>query len=149
MQTDPLNSLHDIALPAAVSPWPPALGWWLVLLGGILILGLSIFFVLRSYRRQQKRRIYLQALAQLEPEHSTAYYAAVNRLLKQAVLAYRGPAAKTLSGQAWLNYLDKQVSQALFIPACGNFATAVDNPHVKLDANMLHSTCEQWLRAIK
>lgn len=149
MQTDPLNSLHDIVLPADVSAWPPALGWWLILLAGILMLGLSVFFALRYYRRLQKRRIYLQALAQLQPEHSTAYYAAVNRLLKQAAIAYRGPAAKTLSGQAWLNYLDQQAGKALFIPACENFATAVDNPRVKLDATILHTTCEQWLRAMK
>lgn len=149
MQNDPLNSLHDIVLPADVSAWPPAIGWWLILICALLLLSLGIFFALRYYHRQQKRRIYLQALAQLQPEHSTAYYGAVNRLLKQAAITYCGPAAKTLSGQAWLNYLDQQVGQALFIPACENFATAVDNPRVKLDATMLHTTCEQWLRAIK
>lgn len=148
-QQNPLSSLHDISLPAAVSAWPPALGWWLILSATLIGLGLSVFFVIRAYRRKQKRQRYLKALHMLKPQQNTAYYAALNRLLKQICLAYRGPAGNTLSGEAWLAYLDKCAGKAFFLPAFADFAQAIDNPRIQLDAAALQRTSEQWLRAMQ
>lgn len=149
MPQDPLSTLHDISLPAAISAWPPAIGWWLILCTAIISIGLSAFFVIRTYRRKQKRQRYLQVLQTLEPQQNTAYYAALNRLLKQICLAYRGPAGNTLSGEAWLAYLDKCAGKAFFLPTFADFAQAIDNPRITLDAAALQRTCEQWLRAMQ
>jgi membrane protein implicated in regulation of membrane protease activity len=149
MQQDPLSALHDISLPTAISAWPPALGWWLNLGGLIMSITLGIFFGRRYYQRRQKRERYLTALRALTPQSNTAYYAALNRLLKQICLAYRGPAGNTLSGEAWLAYLDKCARKAFFLPAFADFAQAIDNPNIQLDATALQRTCEQWLRAMQ
>lgn len=149
MQPDPLNSLHDIVLPAKVSAWPLATGWWILLALSLLGLGLSIFFSVYYWRKRQKRRIYLHALMALTPADNSAYYTALNRLLKQTALAYAGPAGNTLTGEAWLNYLDKLAGQRLFMPQHASFAHVIDNPAIQCDAHALQHTCEKWLRALK
>ena len=49
-QGDPLAELRDIHLPEAVSLWPLAPGWWLLLALIAAVLGLSIAVWLRRYR---------------------------------------------------------------------------------------------------
>lgn len=149
MQQDPLSALHDISLPTAISAWPLALGWWLIIGGLIISIALGIFFSLRYYRRRQKRERYLTALRALTPQSSTAYYSALNRLLKQICIAYCGHGGNTLCGETWLAYLDKMAGKTFFLPTFKNFAEAIDNPNVQLDATALQHTCEQWLRAMK
>jgi hypothetical protein len=49
-----LADLRDIHLPGAVTLWPLAPGWWLIL-GGLLALALGVHLVLRARRRSLKR----------------------------------------------------------------------------------------------
>ena len=49
-----LSDLRDIHLPGAVTLWPLAPGWWLIL-GGLLALALGVHLVLRARRRSLKR----------------------------------------------------------------------------------------------
>jgi len=49
-----LSGLRDVHLPDAVTLWPPAPGWWLIL-GGMLALALGVHLHLRARRRNLKR----------------------------------------------------------------------------------------------
>ncbi len=49
-----LSDLRDIHLPGAVTLWPLAPGWWLIL-GGLLALALGVHLHLRARRRSLKR----------------------------------------------------------------------------------------------
>ena len=54
---DPLSQLRDIHLPEPISPWPPAPGWWILLVLSILLIvgtGYSVARYLnsRKYRRE-------------------------------------------------------------------------------------------------
>ncbi len=58
-----LQQLRDVHPPGPVSVWPPAPGWWLVMVCGAVVL-LLIGRHLR--RRRQRRAPYLAALAELD-----------------------------------------------------------------------------------
>jgi len=115
MATDPysLDNLHDIVEPAAISWWPPATGFWILL---VLLLVWMTAIVLRlwiRYRRNAYRREALALLKQIEPGLQSAQtrgsaLAEVATLLKRTALsAYpRGEVAE-LSGGEWLAFLDR------------------------------------------
>ena len=37
-EQDPLANLRDIYLPEPITAWPPAIGWWALILLGLLLL---------------------------------------------------------------------------------------------------------------
>ena len=59
-----LSGLKDIHIPIEPSWWPPALGWWFALIGGIILLGSGVwcfFYWLtrpRQYALRELKRFY-------------------------------------------------------------------------------------------
>ena len=54
---DPLSQLRGLHLPEAVSPWPPAPGWWILLAFSVLVIVgigyyIASYFDSRRYRRK-------------------------------------------------------------------------------------------------
>jgi hypothetical protein len=108
---DPLAGLRGYQMPEALGWWPPAPGWWLLgLLGLLLVLGL-VFRRRRRRRRRDIEGLALRELAQLQAawrQHGDAL--AFHRDLASLVRRYirtRHPAddASGLCGEAWLEYL--------------------------------------------
>ncbi|GAA3979377.1 DUF4381 domain-containing protein [Allohahella marinimesophila] len=106
----PLNPLID---PSPVSWWPPALGWWMLVLL-VIVTGLLLWFI--GYRRylqpalrlqRQKKRLRQEILPLLRDRGSEAA-TSINRILKAHLLSLGHTECKTLTGQAWLNYLSAQ-----------------------------------------
>lgn len=103
--------LRDIHLPAAAAFWPPAPGWWLLAL--VLLAALAWIGVLawRRYRVVRQSRRVLGALAVLEKrlarERTPETLAGLSILLRRLALT-RFPRERvaTLSGHAWLDFLD-------------------------------------------
>lgn len=60
---DPLAELRDIQLPAPISWWPPAPGWWILMFTIITALFYCLF---RIYRRRRNGLYRRQALSELE-----------------------------------------------------------------------------------
>lgn len=118
-----LEQLQPLHAPSDVSWWPPALGWW-----GLLVLVAIIAFVLTWWlRRQRQSRWRKQALAELEAltlrrgELSSGQWLnSVNTLLKRVCLT-RYPRAQIagLSGQAWLRFLEDSTPTKGFIDGPG------------------------------
>lgn len=100
---DPLQ-LHDVHLPSSPSWWPPAPGWWLVLLA----LALAVFAAWYWRRRARRRRIRIEGLFDTSVDAVDglpARIAAMSELLRRA--ARRSDAnADRLAGDAWLRFLD-------------------------------------------
>ncbi|CAN5498985.1 DUF4381 domain-containing protein [soil metagenome] len=96
-----LSNLRDIVVPPAVSFWPPAPGWWLVGAACLVATGVAIAAVVRHRRRNAYRR---EALRELE----SADVRDISAILKRAALAaFPREQVASLSGPAWLAFLDR------------------------------------------
>ncbi|MCF6218340.1 MAG: DUF4381 domain-containing protein [Gammaproteobacteria bacterium] len=107
--TDPLAQLRDIHLPEAISGWPPAPGWWL-LLATLLLLILLAWLSYRHYQRGAIKRASLRELEQLAhryPDQPQQLLQQLSQLLRRAALATQPQdGVAGLSGHAWLAFLD-------------------------------------------
>ncbi len=106
---DPLAQLRDIHLPEAISGWPPALGWWL-LLATLLLLILLAWLSVRRYQRGALKRAALHELEQLAqryPDQPQPLLQQLSQLLRRVALATHQPSdVAGLSDHAWLDFLD-------------------------------------------
>ncbi|PEQ15333.1 DUF4381 family protein, partial [Piscirickettsia salmonis] len=67
----PLSLLKDIHAPNAVSAWPPAPGW-LILISILIILFIVLSFLLKKYCNKKKIKLYgLNSLHDI-PQHSNS-----------------------------------------------------------------------------
>lgn len=122
----PLDQLEPLIAPPAISAWPPAPGWWL-----LPILLAALFWGLwRLWQRRPRRQssieqklidpLRLAALLELERlptpqagEPAGPWLQQLNQLLKR-LCQNRQPhdPSLTLSGRAWLAYLDSRCPAA-------------------------------------
>lgn len=117
--------LRDLHLPDAVGWWPLAPGWWLLIALGVALLGwLAVLY--RRRRAQAAARRYalrqLTALTNAYLEHGDAVRlsAELSELLRRTMLAYapRRDVAG-LTGEAWLEWLDRDLDQRHFADGDG------------------------------
>ncbi|WP_052481050.1 DUF4381 domain-containing protein [Gilvimarinus agarilyticus] len=111
---DPLTQLKDIHVPAPVSWWPLAPGWWAVIAVSIILLGLLAYWL---RKRQNARRYRVQAATELKTLSSaqlnnSQFVEQINAILKRVAIQSdkrRNPGH--LTGRAWLEYLDQTFSK--------------------------------------
>jgi hypothetical protein len=143
--------LRDIHLPGDVPWWPPAPGWWLLL---IAALGVVAYFVMR-YAQRYRERAALRALTQVvtELEHGaepTACLARVSSIMRRFAMsiAERPSLVAGLVGERWLRYLDSRWERGSFASGAGR-ALAVA-PYARGcsrdDALELAQLCAEWIR---
>ena len=148
---DPLANLHPLREPLAVSWWPPAPGWWLLLALGIGCGVALTLFLVRRYRRNRYRRQALQRLAQVRKNYlsdgdAAQFATQTNALLKAVALrAYPRREVAGSSGQQWLAFLRRQGAAAAPFPE--QFALGLyrgDFPDTEVTA--LHAAAQHWIR---
>jgi hypothetical protein len=144
--TNPLlEQLKDIHLPDPVSWWPLAWPWWLLLTTAI---GIIIFTVL-YYKKNAWRKLAIKQLNAFENNNSVEYSLECNRLLKQICYNKIDKSCASLNSMAWLEYLDKQVKHAIFLPQLQSFAFIPDDPSISIDTNQLKQACLLWIRKVR
>ncbi len=111
-QQNALSTLRDIHLPKAVSWWPLAPGWYIVLtILAIILVTLSIFGY-RYWQRLRRKRFLLKQIQHLQQQvgqtdNATLIIAALSTLLRKAALAkFPRDEVASLHGEAWLHFLD-------------------------------------------
>jgi hypothetical protein len=108
---NPLEQLKDIHLPAEVSSWPPAYGWWLLTIASLLVMFIVIFW---QYKRYQACKAKRQALRELKKisMNTLEWPLQMNSLLKKVSLSYfpNGQIAN-LHNESWSEFLVKQLPQ--------------------------------------
>ncbi|WP_419810184.1 DUF4381 domain-containing protein [Bacterioplanoides sp.] len=157
-QALPLKALH---LPEAISWWPLAPGWWLLLISTLVVLGLLAWWLLRHYRVKQYQRA---ARAELrvcyknwqQHQNNQLLLQQVNHVLKR-VCRQRLPAGLSLSGEPWVEFLNQSAGKTVFIEAnaralaqglyCPSEQLA-DLPFSATHTADLLNACQNWLKHI-
>ena len=107
---NPELQLRDIHLPPEPSWWPPAPGWWLLAIVLCLLAWHLTRLGLRHWRARQRRLALVnefdRVLALSEP---AVQLAAISQLLRRAARS-SDPAAASLVGSAWLEFLDRSAA---------------------------------------
>jgi hypothetical protein len=166
-------ALADIHLPAGVSSWPPAIGWWL-LLALVIALVTGAVIIIKKHRKKwgyrkaalrllkQTHKTYTDtlsssdpALAQASAQHPSVqqpYAQQMLALLKRtAVTAYHDSNAKALFGQAWVDFLNQQTPKSLFT---GKLAELLLSQQYQShtaesisdsDLQVLYKACQYWI----
>ena len=148
---DPLANLHPLREPPLIDWWPPAPGWWLLLictLLGIMALG---YFLIRRFRANAYRR---RALAQLQDLHEKymadsntgQYIGETNALLKSvAILAYPRRQVAASSGEEWRSFLNSKMQTGEQFPE--NFFTAAyQKVCPEMDMALVHRAAQRWIK---
>lgn len=114
----PLEGLHDIVEPGAVSMTPATVGWLVLAIAAALLV---VWIVIRAIRHHQANRYRTVALRELEAVASAAGYpstraqslAAIAPLLKRTALCvFPRPEVASLTGDAWLQFLAESGGEA-------------------------------------
>jgi hypothetical protein len=158
MITDPTKlPLRDIHLPEPISWWPPALGWWVVMVGVIVLL-LAAIIVNKKRRGQPARSIKSISHAQFRKlcdayrQHEDAH-----RLIKElsmllrriSISLYPRAAAAGLTGEAWLQFLDRIAGSDQFMQGPGRvLIEAPYRPLPEFDTEALLVLCSTWINKL-
>lgn len=142
---NPLDQLKDIQLPDAVSFWPLAWPWWLLM--AAILATVAVF--LWQYKRQAWRRAALKQFNQIDWQQPEVALRDCNKLLKQIAVFKFDKTSARLSGEAWLEYLDTKIKQPIFMPQLRPFAHVLDEPNIQLDNSELQTAVKTWIRKAK
>ena len=125
-----LKDLRDIHEPDPVSFWPPALGWWLLMLFVI-----AAIFLIRWQKKRKKQPKYKKLAIEAFKNISTNYEVQRNGhktacelselIRKIMVLTDDRPDVAGLIDEEWLSYLDEKSDSELFSKGAGRILTTV------------------------
>lgn len=106
---DPLNELKDIHLPPPISYWPPAYGWWILVLFIIIGVGFCIYLWAKKKRRTLAQRQALRMLERIDAQQED-WPKQLNSLLKRLALVYFAEKkVANLHGEDWRIFLANQL----------------------------------------
>ena len=153
-----LAQLADIHLPAEISFWPPALGWWIL---ALLLLIAGSFATRKLYEKAEQRKACQYALAELESclkrlnesngqKKLLRYVNDVNTVLRRvALVKFPESNPGSLVGETWIAFirrtgnssqLDEQLSAAL---SHGRF-----RKQVEVDSQALNQMAHSWILSV-
>jgi hypothetical protein len=147
----PVLQLRDVHAPPVPGLWPPAPGWW-VLAGLLLVLlAWAAMTLTRRYRLQRRRRRILQELESVgqsfDPERAPRFLMDVSTLLRRlAIDRYSRRRVASLTGRAWLEFLDETGGEGRFVQGEGE--ALAEGPYqnlTKLEPEPLLALARAWI----
>lgn len=152
-QTDPLAQLRGIHLPLPIETWPPAPGWWVLVLVGIIAFLAMLYwlwqnFKANAYRRDGIRQLDAIMLAYESHGDSRRYLEAYQVLLKRVALTrYDRELVASLSGEAWVAFLDQCLNSVEFSIGEGQVLIAGNYMlEPEADIHKLNALGRLWIR---
>ena len=148
---DPLANLHPLRAPELIGWWPPAPGWWLLLLAGLLVIASLVYWLHRRYARNRYRRVALLQLRALHMDYlakldAGQYLGQLNALLKSvALLAYPRAVVAAQHGADWRAFLNRSLPPGEQLPR--EFDTAVyQKTCPEIDVALVHNAAQHWIK---
>ncbi len=157
--------LKDIHLPEPISWWPVAPGWWL-LLTGLVLLAVIIFFIKKAHQSKQLNREINIEIREIKTQFSRTknkYELAQSLsilLRRSSISCYSEKEVSGLTGEQWLTFLDNTSSKTNNFSNSEKFQSKTGNalivaPYLPktsnfdFDAQALLRLCENWLKTQK
>lgn len=147
--------LRDIHLPEPVSWWPPAPGW----IALTVLIPLLVFIVHHVYKRLRQKTAFktagkmLAAIRNDKSQDCLQTVAALSTLLRRvAVSTAPRQDVASLSGAAWLAYLDASLPDSPFSQGVGRCLGDVQyrrSVPEEFDREELLRLCERWIKVQK
>ncbi len=155
MPTEHLD-LRDIHLPEPVSWWPPAIGYWMLLLLFVFLVLLAMGLRKRWLARERSAKIQaLKELEQIRQEYQQSgnkrkLIEELSALLRRVSISlYPRSETASLTGDEWLKFLDKNSQDKGFTQGPGRvLVTAPYQKEAKVDAEALIDLCRDWIKAL-
>jgi len=151
---DPLANLHPLRLPEPIGWWPPAPGWWILLLGAVLLVATLAYLLYNRYKKNAYRRRALRQLHSLYKDYlanddTSCYVRDINALLKSAaLLAYPRAEVAPQHGEAWRAFLNRSLPPTEQLqPAFAHAAYQKTCPEI--DVARVHRAAQQWIKRHK
>ncbi len=142
-----LPELRDIHLPEGVSAFPPAYGWWVLLVS--VVLAFMLYELIRFFLQKSKKRFALRLLDQAGPEYGVESARRMSELLRR-VCVYKYPEASALYGKEWVVFLNRRSKTELddklakFLLDAPYIAPAT-TVYSSEDVENLRKFCRSWI----
>lgn len=147
--------LRDIHIPEAISDWPLAMGWWIILL--FIPLLLWVIFLIYKYLTQQTAiKTAKKILMQLKQDSTKSD---IQKIIEISVLIRRVAISissrndcASLTGKVWLEYLNKSLKNNEFTQGVGQCLADIsyrNNQPENINIAELINLIERWLKVQK
>ena len=150
---DPLANLKDIHLPNPVDLWPPAPGWWLLVLFSVSMITALVYWLVIRWKKQAYQREALLALTAIETDFNhhgdtRQLVRDISGLLRRTCITRYGRRwASNITGEAWLSFLDEKGKTSEFSQGAGEvFQQQMYRPDCNVDEQQLIRISRDWLR---
>jgi len=151
---DRLSELRDVELPDPASVWPPAPGWWALM----LLLGLAIWLLVRFLRARRRRLEYrkdaletlLAARARWEADgDALAYASSADQLVRRVAIHLLGrESIARLTGAAFTERVNELSREALSEPVATLLRDTRYRSSAEFDLERVHREVEAWIRSL-
>lgn len=148
--------LRDIHLPEQINWFPPATGWWLLIIF-VPITSYFLIALLQKFFRKTAIKEAQKLLLQLEKNEALTSLDKVRELsilLRRVAISRESKKEKMngLTGRAWLDYLDQSLKDAPFKNGVGSCLANVPYQKelsVETDLVALFALARKWLNSQK
>jgi len=150
---NPLSELKDVHLPEAVSVWPLAIGWYIVIGVIILIIAGLIWWQIRQRKKQQQINEIEQLLSAIETKSSFTnddeIIGECSILLKRvAILKFPEQQPQLLFGSKWLQFLDTTGKTTEFSKGHGMCLGEIYQQQQIENKQQFFALLKTWLRSV-